>query len=336
MASSMDEMSPPSSGLIRETSVPEHLAFTCAVAAAQGTRPSMEDTHTIVVPFAGIHGQGLFAVFDGHGGKEASEWCKENYAKCLLSALQENESAKVTDALNKSFREVDQNLEQMWTQSGGEVHSGSTAVVAFIRIEDERGQQSFAPSNYEPLATAVPGEDADGKYPGGTGSVKTRSRSDKVFVPPAEVRRVLYTANVGDARGVLCQDGKAVRLTYDDKASDKKEARRIEKAGGLILEGRVDGVLIPTRALGDAPLNQYVTSSPHTVEMELDEKDEFLILACDGLWDVVNDQEAVDLIRGVQDAKEAAELLVNEALGRHTQDNVTVLVVRLRDTAGRS
>ncbi|KAI0355645.1 protein serine/threonine phosphatase 2C [Trametes cingulata] len=336
MASAMDGSSPPSSGTVRETSVPAHLAFSCAVSAAQGTRPTMEDTHTIVVPFAGIHGQGLFGVFDGHGGKEASQWCKENYARCLLSALQENESGKVTDALNKSFREVDKNLEQMWAQSGGEVHSGSTAVVAFIRVEDEKGQQSFAPSNYEPLGVAVPEESEDGKSAGGTGSVKTRSQSDKVFVPPGEVRRVLYTANVGDARGVLCQGGKAVRLTYDDKASDKKEAQRIEKAGGLILEGRVDGVLIPTRALGDAPLNQYVTSSPHTVEIELGEKDEFLILACDGLWDVLKDQEAVDLVRGVQDSMEAAELLVNEALGRHTQDNVTVLVVRLRDPPGRS
>lgn len=74
-----------------------------------------------------------------------------------------------------------------------------------------------------------------------------------------------------------------MRLTYDHKASDKREAARIEKEGGTIEDGRVDGVLIPTRALGDPEMNHYVTSNPYTTEIELGDSDEVLILACDGV-----------------------------------------------------
>ena len=61
-------------------------------------------------------------------------------------------------------------------------------------------------------------------------------------------RRVLYTANVGDARSVLARNGKAVRLTYDHKGSDELEARRITEKGGFLLNNRVNGVLAVTRS----------------------------------------------------------------------------------------
>jgi protein phosphatase PTC1 len=55
-------------------------AFKCAVADAKGPRRFMEDAHSVIVPFAGIHGQGLFAIFDGHAGKQAAEWCGQNFS----------------------------------------------------------------------------------------------------------------------------------------------------------------------------------------------------------------------------------------------------------------
>ncbi|KAI0821627.1 protein serine/threonine phosphatase 2C [Trametes gibbosa] len=314
----------PSSGTIRETSVPHNLAFTCAVASAKGPRDSMEDTHSIVVPFAGIHGQGLFGVFDGHGGKDAAIWCNKNYTQCLLDVLQRSNSGSVTEAITQSFRDVDRSIRDMWANSDGEFRSGCTAVVAFLRLEDDTGQQSFIPPDHKPLTVEVPGtkriSSANNHY---------YLRSDSALRPPSEVRRVLYCANVGDARAVLGRGGKGIRLTYDHTASDKREAKRIEKAGGHIIDGRVDGVLIPTRALGDPQMNCYVTSIPHTATIELDEKDDVLIIACDGLWDVIEDQDAVDLIRDTHDAMEAAQQLLNEAARRKTSDNVTVLVVRL-------
>jgi protein phosphatase PTC1 len=95
---------------------------------------------------------------------------------------------------------------------------------------------------------------------------------------------VLYTANVGDARIVLCRNGKALRLSYDHKGSDENEGKRIANAGGLILNNRVNGVLAVTRALGDAYMKELVTGHPYTTETVIQpDADEFLILACDGV-----------------------------------------------------
>ncbi|KAJ6466076.1 phosphatase 2C-like domain-containing protein, partial [Mycena vitilis] len=132
--------------------------------------------------------------------------------------------------------------------------------------------------------------------------------------PPSAARRVLYSANAGHALGVLCRAGKAVRLTYDHKGSDKQEAKRITDAGGFVVSGRVDGVLAVTRSLGDSSMKEFVVGAPYTTETELCDDDEFLILACDGLWDVVTDQEAVDLIRDTDDAQVASHMLLKDAL----------------------
>jgi protein phosphatase PTC1 len=94
---------------------------------------------------------------------------------------------------------------------------------------------------------------------------------------------VLYSANAGDARGVLCRAGKAVRLTYDHKGSDKQEAKRITDAGGFVMSGRVNGVLAVTRSLGDSAMKEFVVGAPYTTETELCDEDEFLVLACDGV-----------------------------------------------------
>ncbi|KAJ6491812.1 phosphatase 2C-domain-containing protein [Mycena vitilis] len=106
-----------------------------------------------------------------------------------------------------------------------------------------------------------------------------------IAIPPSAARRVLYSANAGDALGVLCRTGKAVRLTYD-QGSDKQEAKRITDAGGFVVSGHFDGVLAVTRSLGDSSMKEFVAGAPYTTETELCDDDEFLILACDGLWDV--------------------------------------------------
>lgn len=109
--------------------------------------------------------------------------------------------------------------------------------------------------------------------------------SAPAYTPPADapLRRVLYCANAGDARGVLCRSGKAVRLTYDHKGTDKQEAKRIMDAGGFVMSGRVNGVLAVTRSLGDSSMKEFVVGSPYTTETELSDEDEFIILACDGV-----------------------------------------------------
>ncbi|KAG6336627.1 hypothetical protein ID866_2466, partial [Astraeus odoratus] len=338
----------------------------------------MEDAHSFVVDYAGVRGQGFFAVFDGHAGKHAAEWCGQHFHEYLLDTLRTSPSATIPDVLNESFHNVDRRLSRLCEESDGKIHSGCTAVTAFLRIEDEYGRQPFLNSppitpnhsrSHSSGSDSHSGESSEEtgahdakkskskksknapsgsriarafKSLGGGGSPTSPSpgasmptSASTVITPPLSCRRVLYTANAGDARGVLCRAGRAVRLTYDHKGSDKQEAKRITDAGGFVMSGRVNGVLAVTRSLGDSSMKEFVVGSPYTTETQLCEDDEFLILACDGLWDITGDQGAIDLVRHIADAQEASQTLVQHALSRQTNDNVTVVVVRFKTPTAR-
>eukprot|EP00587_Corethron_hystrix_P010002 CAMPEP_0113322784 /NCGR_PEP_ID=MMETSP0010_2-20120614/15837_1 /TAXON_ID=216773 ORGANISM="Corethron hystrix, Strain 308" /NCGR_SAMPLE_ID=MMETSP0010_2 /ASSEMBLY_ACC=CAM_ASM_000155 /LENGTH=228 /DNA_ID=CAMNT_0000181401 /DNA_START=331 /DNA_END=1014 /DNA_ORIENTATION=- /assembly_acc=CAM_ASM_000155 len=111
----------------------------------------------------------------------------------------------------------------------------------------------------------------------------------------------LYAANCGDARAVLSRNGVARRLTHDHKADDPEEIARIETAGGFIIRNRVLGILAVSRSLGDHALKEYVIGQPFLFDIVLEDTDKFVILACDGVWDVMTDQNAVDIIKKFSD-----------------------------------
>lgn len=357
-------------------------SFQIGVSEDKGTRRTMEDAHSFVVDFDSIRGQGFFAVFDGHAGKHAAEWCGNHFHEALLDCLHASPSLSIPDVLNDTFHTVDESLSKLCEESEGKIHSGCTAVTAFLRVEDADGQQSFLNSS----SPVTESSSADLESPAESGAESNASGDDsgsnqkkakkssknrikqalqtfssgklspktprsssppssakysivepvKVQVPPPNSRRVLYCANAGDARGVLCRAGKAVRLTYDHKGSDKQEAKRITDAGGFVMSGRVNGVLAVTRSLGDSSMKEFVVGAPYTTETELCEEDEYLILACDGLWDVISDQAAVDLVHEVEDAQQATQKLLKYAISHHTTDNVTVIVIRFKHTIPRT
>lgn len=161
----------------------------------------------------------------------------------------------------------------------------------------------------------------------------------------------------------------AVRITHDHKSTDSSEIQRIRAAGGDVIRNRVLGILAVARSLGDHGLKEFVIAKPYlsstVVSIERDDEDdekmvvsnndsskpnndttknnnqptshpftdgEFLIVACDGLWDVMEDDEAVDAVRdhvaknGLASRAEVASILVNEALERGSTDNITVIV----------
>lgn len=158
------------------------------------------------------------------------------------------------------------------------------------------------------------------------------------------VDRTIYVANVGDSRAVLCtQGGRAIDMSADHKPARDDEKARIEKLGGRVIHygtWRVQGVLAVSRAIGDRRLKAYVSSEPEIKTWSLQDSDEFLILATDGVWDVLSSQAAVDIVRqcmvdtaggvGVGDVKEAAKRLTNAAYSYHSMDNITSLVIDLR------
>lgn len=97
-------------------------------------------------------------------------------------------------------------------------------------------------------------------------------------------KRILYTANVGDARTVLSRNWNAIRLSYDHKGSDIAESERIIQTGGFMMNNRVNGVLAVTRSLGDLTMKEWVIGSPYTTETILTEFDTNIIIACDGVY----------------------------------------------------
>nr|XP_043619304.1 probable protein phosphatase 2C 49 isoform X2 [Erigeron canadensis] len=149
--------------------------------------------------------------------------------------------------------------------------------------------------------------------------------------------RLLVVANAGDCRAVLCRKGEAIDMSNDHRPTHPTERRRIEELGGFVDDGYLNGVLSVTRALGDWDMKlalgtaSSLIADPEIQQMILTEDDEFLILGCDGIWDVLSSQQAVSRVRrGLRrhdDPEQCAKDLVREALRLGTYDNLTVIVV---------
>ncbi|KAK3230509.1 hypothetical protein Dsin_002390 [Dipteronia sinensis] len=161
----------------------------------------------------------------------------------------------------------------------------------------------------------------------------------------------LLVANVGDSRVVACRAGSAIPLSIDHKPDRDDERQRIEGAGGIIIWAgtwRVGGVLAISRAFGDKLLKPYVVAEPEIQEEEIGGVD-FLIIASDGLWNVISNtqnqkiknevlswhskmavlgkKDAVAIAQEETDAEAASRKLIKEAYARGSSDNITCVVV---------
>mgnify|MGYP000423871651 FL=1 len=149
--------------------------------------------------------------------------------------------------------------------------------------------------------------------------------------------RKLLVANAGDCRAVLSRRGKAVDLSRDHKPYCVKERSRIEALGGYVDDGYLNGLLGVARALGDWHMDGLkgvggpLSAEPDVKQTVLSREDEFLIIGCDGLWDVFSSQLAIDFARRRlqqhNDPERCCRELVAEALRRDSGDNLTVIVV---------
>jgi len=121
------------------------------------------------------------------------------------------------------------------------------------------------------------------------------------------VGRELLVANAGDSRCVLCRNGKTVEMSFDHKPEDELESQRITKAGGRVtMDGRVNGGLNLSRAIGDhaykmnkdlKPEEQMISAMPDVKKVTLEDDDEFMVLACDGIWNYMSSEEVVEFVR---------------------------------------
>jgi len=178
---------------------------------------------------------------------------------------------------------------------------------------------AFAETDLQIVAECGPSKDRSG------------STAAVAIVSGSKEDRWLHAANVGDARIILGRNGVATRLTYDHKANDPVEKKRITDMGGLVFMNKVAGTLAVSRAFGDAELKPWVIVEPYITRTQLTSDCKFLVVACDGLFDVASDQEVIDFVINESSltAQEIAEKLVKFALERRTKDNLSIIVVKL-------
>lgn len=141
-------------------------------------------------------------------------------------------------------------------------------------------------------------------------------------------------ANVGDSRVVIGTGSRAIQLTIDHKPDLPEERARIEGLGGKVISWdvpRVQGVLAMSRALGDPGLKPFVSPDPRIVEGRLGAENNFVVVACDGVWDVLTPEEVMTVVWDVEEPNQAAESIVSRALASGSTDNVSVIVLDLRN-----
>jgi protein phosphatase 1L len=146
----------------------------------------------------------------------------------------------------------------------------------------------------------------------------------------------LIVANVGDARAILAKNGRAVQLSVDHDPGSPTERASVERRGGMVTQipgdyWRVDGLLSVARAFGDKSLKQHMSARPDLADHVVDLSCEFLILGSNGLWAVFTNQEVVDIVHRVKDPRLAAQELVSEARNRHSEDDISCLVIQFRE-----
>ena len=141
--------------------------------------------------------------------------------------------------------------------------------------------------------------------------------------------KLLYCANVGDSSCCLIGN-KAEFITIDDKCTTQKEMKRIEKAGGHIIDGRIEGILAVSRGLGDFDLkNKGLIAEPHVTKKLIDHTINYCVLASDGVWDVLKPNDVSKILQETNDINDMAKVIVEKAVEKGSEDNISCIVIEL-------
>jgi len=257
--------------------------------------PQMEDFHFCeLFPQKDI---GLFCVFDGHAGMGCSK---------TLSTLFSTIFLKYWEKLNP-----------------GHPSEMSKAMVVDTGVEKSSMMSSFWREVYKEADDNL----IKFEYEGSTATT--------LLVWHINNKRYLQCANIGDSSAFICINGDAVAISLDHSLKLKSERIRVKDMGITLdpNQQRLNGISV-TRAFGDHFVKEMcsgIISQPYTSELyELGPQHTRVIVASDGLWDVISGQEAFDMIKDINDSSEASEKLLKSALSFHEcVDNITIIVVNL-------
>lgn len=287
---------------------------------------------------------GFFGVFDGHGGTAASDFAASRLHELVVARL--SRGASVSEALFHAFLQIDSEFERMLMRPQSALPSPESSV------SDVQASPFSSPLLTPMLGPAVPaasggiastsstfGNLGDFDNPDALFDQSGCTAVTAVFAGAQGAGGVLTVAAAGDSRAVLCRKGVAVDMSVDHKTKRHDERARILAAGGIVFRGRVLGRLAVTRAIGDLPLKRgandkpLVTAEPEIHETSVTADDEFLLLACDGVYDVMESQAAVDVVRASlasgMTPEAAAKYLADRAYALGSQDNISAIVVKI-------
>eukprot|EP01103_Thecamoeba_quadrilineata_P001470 TRINITY_DN11329_c0_g1_i1.p1 TRINITY_DN11329_c0_g1~~TRINITY_DN11329_c0_g1_i1.p1 ORF type:complete len:361 (-),score=103.43 TRINITY_DN11329_c0_g1_i1:134-1216(-) len=331
-----------------------------AAASMQGWRTSMEDSHLTDINFDGA--LSLFGVFDGHGGKEVAHFATRHLSETLKS--RPNYKTDLGTSLQESFLELDV---QMRTKEGRrelrEIKKTPSSGAAggqqgkknngdFVaNLMDMIQENNQAAENREGRDDEDEEEDEGPGFNSGCTAVVAAVK-DGEFV---------LVANAGDSRAILVREkegadatdaeAEVVDLSVDHKPHLQTERKRILAAGGIIENGRVNRDLNLTRAIGDMrykkdksipQADQVISGFPDLHTENHTSRDRFVVLACDGVWDVQSSQQVASFVLSsfrsrdkavpvTKFAEEVCSRLLDLCLAPDTSgmgtDNMTVVIV---------
>ncbi|XP_061375810.1 probable protein phosphatase 2C 65 [Gastrolobium bilobum] len=299
-----------------------------SMCSQKGTKGVNQDALTVWEDFTGEKGMTFCGVFDGHGplGHKFAQYTRDNLPSKLSAAIKLSQQQKV-------LKHYDSNA--TYTGINGEDNQNMSFASwegSFVRSFKEMD---------EDLARNI-----DTNYSGGSTAVTVIKRGDQLIV-----------GNLGDSRAVLCTRGDddqliPVQLTVDFTPDIPSEASRIINCGGRVFAAEEDpGInrlwmpedncpgLAMSRAFGDFCLKDYgLTSVPDVSSRKLTKKDEFVVLATDGVWDVLTNNEVIKLVASAPNRSIAAKLLVKRATWawkikypRFKVDDIAVICFFLND-----
>ncbi|KAJ8764925.1 hypothetical protein K2173_010390 [Erythroxylum novogranatense] len=282
------------------------------IISVMGRQRTMEDAVTVAPGLIKIGDHEIYdfyAVYDGHGDARVVNACRERMHQLLVEELEKSEPSSSNGGQGLRY----------WEKVMGS---------CFGKMDEE-----------------VNGDGCEGEVELGKAGWTVRTVGSAAMVVLVRKREVVV-AHCGNCRAVLCRDGMAVPLSRDHKPDRPDEWQRIEAAGGQIIDWEGSDVLgIPiSRSIGDLSLKPLVISDPEVTVTELTEMDESLVIATDGLWDVVSNETTCEIVKryfngqtnrtygGVPGncATDAAVLLAELAMARGSNDNISVIVVDLK------
>lgn len=360
---------------IKSSTKMRHDKLRFAVSEMQGWRSHMEDMHCICPPLRiptpgrqdNIEDHYLFAVFDGHGGSFTSQYCGKNlvqtlttrpewiaYLKLSKATLTSGSSSSqqpgntrgdvsgiklLKSALSSTFISLDSQIQEAQKEIRlSQLDELQSILSTDLESVPEEYQQLFQSGSDDNMKVQNFAKPHPPSVPANANLERSGSTGVVVLITPTHI----LCANAGDSRALLCRSGAALPLSFDHKPNNDSEAARIDRAGGFVKSGRVDGDLAVSRSFGDFSYKTYgecdavsqrVTADPDIIVHTRDyEKDEFIVLACDGVWDRLTNRDCAALVRSCIDEGECdvglvCEEIIDTALEMDSRDNMTAAVV---------